>query len=96
MFGIGKPKIIDPYNTMGAARDFRAVNDRQAAKRNVERIARKWGLTLEAAAEFAPAMDDAETRGVYTRRGSRASDFCDDILNDPKNRKDWYQGGGEG
>lgn len=89
-------RIVDPYNTMGAAQQQRterssARKASRSEKGRVEAVARKWGLTLEAAAEFTPAIDDAETYGVHTRRGSRASDFCQDILDDPKNRKDWYR-----
>lgn len=89
MFGFGKPKVVDPYNTMGAAQQ--QCDAKRAEAGRVKAVARRWGLTLEAAAEFAPAVDEAETYGVYSRRGARASDFCDDILNDPKNRKDWYR-----
>lgn len=83
-------RICDPYNTMGASRERPSARERRARESDVERVARQWNLTLEAAAEFAPAVDDAETYGVSTPRGSRASDICDDILSDPANRKDWY------
>jgi hypothetical protein len=88
-------KIVDPYNTMGAVKRERADRDsarqaKRAGAARVKAVARKYGLTLEAAAEFIPAADDAMTYGVSSRRGGRAAEFCHDILNDRRNRKDWY------
>jgi hypothetical protein len=88
-------KIVDPYNTMGTAKQERADRDsarqaKRAGAADVKKIARKYGLTLEAAAEIAPALEDLETFGIWSREGRRARNFCDDIYGKPKNRKDWY------
>lgn len=89
-------KVIDPYNTMGAAQQARAERDsarkaKRAEKSRVESVARQYGLTLEAAKEMAAALDDIETYGGGGRRGLRAADFIYEVQNNPKNRKDWYR-----
>lgn len=94
MFGISMTKIVDPYNTMGRARDQRAASerrteDRKAARREMERVARKRSLTLEAAAELiqAAAVVNDETAGW--KRRDNAENLYYAILDDPAKHQNW-------
>lgn len=96
----GKPKIVDPYNTMGnqPARQQSSrgrsrwlpasTDDGDLSGVPLEDIARAHGYTLEAAARFRDAWNEA-ARYPRTRRGNRACLDMDDIDTDPKNWKDW-------
>lgn len=55
----------------------------------VKAVARREGLTLKAAAQYAAALGQAETHGVHTGRGARASDRAAEIADNPRNWKDW-------
>lgn len=88
MFGLGKPKIVDPFSTMGTAprQPGRArpraipasVDDGDLADVPLEDIARAHGLTMEAAGWFRDAWNDASRYG-HTARGRRAMDDLGDI-----------------
>jgi hypothetical protein len=85
-----KPKIVDPYNTMGGAPQGRSQRPSvsELSNTSVKDVARRYGLTLKAAERFRDLYDEARTYGA-TERGHRASVGCDDILRNPGNRKRW-------
>jgi len=93
----GKVTINDPYNTMGTppARPGRvrpfipaALADGNLEGVPVADIARRHGLTLEAAALFRDSWNEA-CRYEGKPRGQRAAIDLDDITADSKNWKHW-------
>jgi hypothetical protein len=92
-------KIIDPYNTMGGqpARQPRkaaprlpaSVDDGGLSGVPLEDVARAHHLTLEAAARFRDAWNEASRHGSRTARGGRAMDDLADIDADASNWQHW-------
>jgi hypothetical protein len=87
----GKVTIKDPYNTMGTPAKSSmpaSVADGNLEGVPVADIARRHGLTLEAAASFRDSWNEA-CRYEGKPRGRRAAIDLDDITADSKNWKSW-------
>ncbi len=84
MLGFGKPKVIDPYNTMGNS-PARSGNP-GSRDNSTDGLARRYGITHDAAVKVSDLIREIEANGGPTSSGADGiRNRIYRLIDDPKN-----------